>query len=1094
MNKYKRNSNNFIRFSRKPIKIKEKNSKNLKKIIVYFITFLSFWFLIMLIIFYIKFIMPLPDVRKLDNLNLAKSSIIYDRDWNELYKIYKENRTYISFDKISKNMINALIAWEDKTFLKNTWVDFRRMVWAIVYFIIWKTDKVEWTSTITQQLIRNTLIENRSSKETINDKIERKIKEVYLSYKLSSSLSKEKILELYLNKIDFWSNSYWIEQASKTFFGKSAKDLTILEASILASLPKWPTYYSPYTHADRVLWYVYFYKKWEKDQTKIISEKDKESNIEKVNLLTNYIKWFKSKKISSTSNVICWLEKKYHKNWVIDIDWDSCGVIEYNKLLDFLNSIRIEDEWNYIEYQTWRKDFILQRMLEDSYIDFTEYTNSIIKSIWYKFNKNVEKINAAHFVMYIKEYLEKKYWKEFITSGWLRIYTTIDPKLQAKAEELINSYWASNEKRFNAKNSALISLDNERWEILAMVWWRNYFNEEQDWNVNMITSKLQPWSSFKPFVYANAIDNSTIWSKTPIFDLKTKFPWWYSPSNFDWKFYWLMNVSTALNSSRNIPAIKMVYLWWWEKKLVEFTKKLWFTNIYDDWRYGWSIWLWTAEITPLEMASAFSVFANLWKKKEISPILKILDSKWLVVEEKKANEWEQVIDSSTAYIINHVLSDSSTRPSTWNKYITMGDRKSTAKTWTSTKQYEKNWKKIKLPRDLWTVWYTPQITTVVWAWNTDWKEVNMSWDWLNAAWPIRRDFMNFAHKDKEKRFWNKPGSVKEILISRLTWFPIQWWAWNLTDLSLFKNIPSWTGSWLKVIKVDALCNWKVTELTPNAAIKDIYVVDFDALLTYNEAWKDPVRIWVTSWGYKTMFWNIIDTSETIKNTPCDREENPDIWNIQIASRYSNKLSTWLNKIEFAYNSDSPIIKIDILLDDSKVDEIILPWKTKWSYAWNIKIPEEYSWVYDLTLRAVNKKYYSVNDTKQVEIISVSWNSTNISNTNNSNNSSSWSKNDKDNKENNNSTFSLKITNPSDWSIKLYPFQQFNLRWEVTSDENIESINIYVNWKLVKSWIKDKSFVYLLSTSGLVSWNHNIEVEVILSNWDKTNKRISLEIL
>lgn len=1094
MNRFKNKSNNFIKFSRKPIKVKQKNTDRIKRIIFYFIAFVTLSFFILLIIFYIKFILPLPDVRKLENLNLAKSSIIYDRNWNELYKIYKENRTYIGYDTISKNMINALIAWEDKTFLKNTWVDFRRMVGAVVYFLLWKNDKIEWTSTITQQLIRNTLIENRSSNESMNDKLERKIKEIYLSYKLSSSLPKEKILELYFNKIDFWSNSYWIEQASKTFFWKSAKDLTILESSIIASLPKWPTYYSPYLHPDRLLGYVYTYPESDsKNVSKILTEEDKNKRSAELEPFVKYIEWMKSKKISPTTNVICWLKKEYHKKWV-EVDWDSCSVIDYNKLLEFLNSIKIDIwSWSILEYQTWRKDFILQRMLEDSYINFDEYKNSIIKWIWFKFNKNVEKISAAHFVMYIREYLEKKYWKEFITSWGLRIYTTIDSDLQKKAEELIEKYWATNEKRFNAKNAALISLDNENWEILAMVWWRDYFNEEHDWNVNVVTSKLQPWSSFKPFVYANAIDNSTIWSKTPVFDLKTKFPWWYEPSNFDWKFYWLMNVSTALNSSRNIPAIKMVYLWWWEKKLVEFTKKLWFKNIFDDGRYGWSIWLWTVEVTPLEMAEWLSVFANLWKKKEINPILKILDSKWLVVEEKRKDEWEQVIDSSTAYVINYILSDSSTRPSTWNKYITMSDRKSTAKTWTSTKQYTKNWKKVKLPRDLWTVWYTPQITTVVWAWNTDWKEVNMSWDWLNAAWPIRRDFMNYAHKNKEKRFWNKPSSVKEILISRLTWFPIKSWAWNLTDLSLFKNIPDWSSDWLKIMKVDALCNWKVTELTPAAAIKDIYIVDFDALLTYNEAWKDPVRIWVTSWGYKTMFWNTIDTSETIKDTPCDRQENPEIWKIQIASRFtnSNSLKVWTNRVELAYRSDSPIIKIDILLDDTKIDEIILPWKTEWSYIWNINIPKEYSWVYDITIRAVNKEFYSADETKQVEIINSAWNSTNIVQSEN-NNSWTWDQEEVEDKQN--IPLSLNITNPSDWSIKLYPFQEFNLRWEVITNNSIKSINIYMDWKEIKSWITDKNFIHLISTSGLTSWSHNIEVEVTDSSWEKISKKIKLEIL
>ena len=88
---------------------------------------------------------------------------------------------------------------------------------------------------------------------------ERKIKEMYLAYKLTNNLSKEKILELYLNKISFGSNAFGIEQAARTFFAKSSNDLSILESSMLASLPKGPSYYSPYNNFDRLVGYPYVY-------------------------------------------------------------------------------------------------------------------------------------------------------------------------------------------------------------------------------------------------------------------------------------------------------------------------------------------------------------------------------------------------------------------------------------------------------------------------------------------------------------------------------------------------------------------------------------------------------------------------------------------------------------------------------------------------------------------------------------------------------------------------------------------------------------------------------------------------------------------
>jgi hypothetical protein len=532
---------------------------------------------------------------------------------------------------------------------------------------------------------------------------------------------------------------------------------------------------------------------------------------------------------------------------------------------------------------------------------------------------------------------------------------------------------------------------------------------------------------------------------------------------------WLMNVSTALNNSRNIPAIKMVYLWGWEEKVVSLVKKLWIDSVKTDWRYWASIWLWTVEVTPLEMAKAYTVFANLWQKKEISPIFKILDSKWVVIEErKKTTKINQIMDSSTAYIMNSILSDTSSRPAWWNAFVSIPGRKVAAKTWTSTKQYEKEWKKIKLPRNLWTIWYTPQITTVVWVWNTDWKEVNMSWDWLNAAWPIWRDFMTYAHKDKKVMDWKRPAWVSTMAISKLTWFPVtEWFRADLIESSMFKNLPTWEWTWLKIVKVDALCNWKVSELTPTAWIKDIYVLDIHSLIPTNKAWEWPIQKWVKDWWYKETLWELVDSADIISDTICDRQENPSVWDIQIASRIIDKwqLLTWDNYIELAYKSTSPIIKIDILLDDIKIDEISLPGKNEWSYKWNFKIPETYKWVYNITLRAVNNDYYSFDEKKEIEIV------------------------DKDQ-----TPPTITIKNPIDKSIKLYIWQEFNLRWDVSDSNSLKSINIYVDSKPLKLWITDRSFTYAISWENLEIWNHIIKVEAIDNALNKSSEDINLEII
>lgn len=113
----------------------------------------------------------------------------------------------------------------------------------------------------------------------------------------------------------------------------------------------------------------------------------------------------------------------------------------------------------------------------------------------------------------------------------------------------------------------------------------------------------------------------------------------------------------------------------------------------------------TAMMTPLELASAYSVYANMGYKKDIVPVIKILDARGLVVEEFIAedNTGEQVLDASTAYITNYILSDTGARPSFWNNYLSLKGRSAAAKTGTSTKQYEERGRKVILPRNLWTV-------------------------------------------------------------------------------------------------------------------------------------------------------------------------------------------------------------------------------------------------------------------------------------------------------------------------------------------------------------------------------------------------------
>lgn len=1040
----------------------DKKTKWIVRFLIYTVTFFTVFSFILWIFLYFKYISNLPSISELENLNIAESTIIYDRDWWELYKIFKEKRTYVSFEEINKNMINAIVAWEDKRYWENSWVDLIWILRAVIYRVIWKTDKVEWTSTITQQLIRNTLISSERE-------IERKIKEIYLSYKLSAWVSKEKIIELYLNKISYWHNAYGIEQAAKTFFWKSAKDLWVMESSILASLPKWPSFYSPYNHTDRVVWYPYFYSKEDKENiTKIITQKDKETNIANFDIFVKFLNNLKSSRLEWTNKtLICNLKKENFKI-KINIDNDWCTIIEYSKLLEFLNWIKLEN-WNVnIEYQTWRKDFILDRMLEDKYIDFDQYKNAIINSIWYNFIQAKEEIKAPHFVFYIKEYLENKYWRDIIESWWLKVYTTLDPKLQAKAEEIVEKYSTKNTANVWASNAALISIDNKNWQILSMVWWKDYFDVENKWNVNIITSTLQPWSSFKPFIYSMWIFKNKIWTKTPIYDLETNFPW-YKPKNFDWGFMWKMNISTALNNSRNIPAVKMFYMAWWEKAIVDFMKILWVKSLKSDNKYWAPLALWTWEMTPLELAWAYSVFANLWVKNEVSWILKIIDSKWNTIEDNEKNEWKYAISKDQSYIINSILSDTSARPDTWNKYLTIPGRKLAAKTWTSTKQYVKNWKKEIFPCNLWAVWYTPQITTVAWAWNTDWSEVSLKWDWLMSAWPIMRDYMTYAHEWKKVENWKRTSWVKEINISEMSWLlpnPEAENAGQLVD-SLFINVPTEYDNSFKKVKVDILCNWAVSDKTPEAAIKEVTLVQLHSINPANQNWENSVIEWSKWEDFIKRYWNIPNMVTSVSDKVCERTGETSEISIKSTIENEDTFTTWENYVEFAYRSNNPIKKVDVLIDGEVIDEIVLEDKLEWAYNWKFVIPTDIeNWKVKLKLRAVDSEYNSQSEEKDINIVTKDTTPPEII-----------------------------LNNPIDWNIKIYNDEFFNLKAEVKDRSPIRTINIRIDWVTKKAGITERNIIFPINEEReLPVWNHVIQIEAIDNDFNTSTKDINLEIM
>jgi penicillin-binding protein 1C len=400
-----------------------------------------------------------------------------------------------------------------------------------------------------------------------------------------------------------------------------------------------------------------------------------------------------------------------------------------------------------------RKNLVLERMYKLSYITQEQYDTAKQEKVAFSPVQNGS-IIAPHFVFYVREYLEEKYGPDVIEEG-LFVTTTLDTNLQNKAQELVSYYAKINEEKFNASNAALLALDPKTGEILSMVGSRNYFDKDIDGAYNATLALRQPGSSFKPIVYAAALENGFS-PFTPVGDYPTQFsvacnaadvynstPPCYAPQNYDGQFRGDMTFITALAQSRNIPAIKALYYAGINDTL-DLAERLGITTLRNVSDYGLSLALGAGEVPLLDMVNAYSVFAADGVYHTPLSILKVETTKGEVLEDN-TSESNQVVAESVARDMNFMLSNNEARfpeYSTNNPFFFPGYDVA-AKTGT-TNDY----------RDVWTVGYTSTIAVGVWAGNND----NSPMEKKTAGFiisPLWHDFMAYSLPIMPKEYFGE---------------------------------------------------------------------------------------------------------------------------------------------------------------------------------------------------------------------------------------------------------------------------------------------------------------------------------------------------
>lgn len=368
-----------------------------------------------------------------------------------------------------------------------------------------------------------------------------------------------------------------------------------------------------------------------------------------------------------------------------------------------------------------RRDFVLRRMKEEGYINEEEMKGAQNEPL--NLRNRLTGIEAPHYVLYVKELLERQFGEKLVETGGLRVITTLDYDKYKIAQEEISKFMKDNGTKYNAGNAALVSMDPKTGQVLTLIGSKDYFGKSEpegctpgkncvfEPNTNVALRPRQPGSSFKPFVYTAGFEKGYT-AETILYDTITNFDprpgQSYIPKNYDGKERGPITVRSSLQGSLNIPAVKMLYLVGIDS-MVEFAQRFGYTTLSDKSRLGLSMVLGGGEVILLEHTAAYAALANDGVYNAPSFILNVKDPQGNELYNWKPQS-KKVLESDVAHLITNVLSDNAARAYVFgtNSTLVLPGRPAAAKTGT-TNDY----------RDGWTMGYVPQLVTGVWSGNND---------------------------------------------------------------------------------------------------------------------------------------------------------------------------------------------------------------------------------------------------------------------------------------------------------------------------------------------------------------------------------------
>jgi penicillin-binding protein 1C len=477
-----------------------------------------------------------------------------------------------------------------------------------------------------------------------------------------------------------------------------------------------------------------------------------------------------------------------------------------------------------------RQRTVLDLMVKSGYIAQEEADRAAAERL--QFAPTPFEIRAPHFVTYAWSMLERELGTEVTARGGLTVHTTLDADLQARGEAIIRRHLAALQARGgpdrNVNNAALLAVEPQSGEILAMIGSADYFERAISGAVNTVLSRRQPGSAIKPVTYAAAFDplwaerveRETRWGALPftaatmLVDVRTSFITregvGYVPLNYDLRWHGPVLLREALGSSYNLPAVKVLDAVGLEAMIAQ-ARRMGITSFdADSERFGKALTLGGGEVTMLELATAYGAFATGGDRVVPVAVSRVIAAGGGVLYTPLPNRRQAALDPRIAYLITDILSDEWARlPSFGERSALYLGRPGAAKTGTTT-----DW------RDNWTVGYTPDLLVGVWVGNAD-NAPMYHVSGITGAGPIWHDFMTWALKDRPPRPFERPEGLIEVEVCALSGLlPNPYCAHRRSELFIAGTEPVETCELHQLIPIDTATGARADTSTPRERIHE----------------------------------------------------------------------------------------------------------------------------------------------------------------------------------------------------------------------------------------------------------------------------------